>query len=229
MRAMTSQVAIVERANELAEDLCSGPVPVERNTLLSVVADFLSDPKAPTERLERTLTLLASGSGGHLNRSKGFKAQATEVIRVVGQLLRSKDYAPESLRSLLGWTARLLLVRRPAKPGRRGEIGGGRPTPQSFPGPRPTKPLPKPPTRSVPATRPPDVAPVPTGPNWRPRLQGLGWGNITEVAIDLMTTLEGDDKREAAKAIVVKMGGKREFRSRKDKPWVQDLFAAAGE
>lgn len=148
-----SQVEIVQNAQRLAADLQAGPA-VSKNAFLSVVATFLSDPVGDLPRLRRTMELLEQGNGGHLKRGGGFGAQVRVVIREVGRLLKRGEWKPDELKSLFGWTARLLLVRqetrgqtglqqdrkdapthqrpreerkRPAQPGPSlGELGGGK-------------------------------------------------------------------------------------------------------
>ena len=109
---MSEQSAdIVKRAEQLALSLTSGPTPVKRNVLLGITSDFLSDPKPDQGRLRLTVDLIAKGSGGHLKRGGGYGDQiriaAQEIARVLDEGLSDSE-----LKSLLGWTARLLLVRR---------------------------------------------------------------------------------------------------------------------
>ncbi len=106
-----SQVEIVQNAQRLAADLQAGPS-VTKNALLSVVATFMSDPAGDLERLGRTLKLLENGSGGHLKRGGGFGEQVHLVIREVNLLLARNEWQPKELKSLFGWTARLLQVRQ---------------------------------------------------------------------------------------------------------------------
>ena len=106
-----SQVEIVENAGRLATDLQGAGVE-SKSAFLSIVASFLSDPSGDVNRLRRMMTLLKGGSGGHLNRGSGFGDQARAVIREVGSLLDRGEWQPEELKSLFGWTARLLQVRQ---------------------------------------------------------------------------------------------------------------------
>ena len=106
-----SQTQIVERAERLATELGGGSVRVEKNVLLSVVADFLSDPRGDVERLRRTLDLLKQGSGGHLQRTGSYARQVEAVAEGLRHTLDDRDLSPTDLKSLFGWTARLLLVR----------------------------------------------------------------------------------------------------------------------
>jgi hypothetical protein len=106
-----SQVEIVENAERLASNLQAGPQ-VTKNALLSVVATFMSDPAGDLKRLRRTLDLLEKGSGGHLKRGGGYGEQVHLVIQEVGRLLKREEWQPNELKSLFGWTARLLQVRQ---------------------------------------------------------------------------------------------------------------------
>jgi hypothetical protein len=143
-----SQVEIVENAGRLAADLQGSGVE-SKNAFLSVVATFISDPSGDVKRLRRMMTLLKDGSGGHLNRGSGFGDQARAVIREVGSLLDRGEWQPEELKSLFGWTARLLQVKQ--APGRdiredpRGQVSN-RPDPR-----RPSRPL-RPPRGPHPTT-----------------------------------------------------------------------------
>jgi hypothetical protein len=137
------QTEIVQRAERLATELTGGPVRVEKNVLLSVVADFLSDPRADVERLRKTLRLLKEGSGGHLERSGSYAQQVKAVANGLGETLADHDLSPDDLKSLFGWTARLLLVRGvgeerrpvPASTDQRGRAPG----PKTQPRPEPAK------------------------------------------------------------------------------------------
>jgi hypothetical protein len=223
MRASPSQLPYVERAQKLASELKG----VERNVFLSIVADFLTDPRSEPARLRRMLDLLGKGSGNHLERSGSFGAQARAVIRELTSVLADRDLSPAELRIVLGWTARLLLVRSKKSnegpridPGprviHRAPANGMRATkPHRQPSPRPA---------SVPAAPAASVAP-----SWENRIRGIGWGNAGPIVSDLLSTHAGDTRREIAKAILEKMGGRREVRKKKDLPWVQTLLEAAGE
>ena len=108
-----SQVEIVRNAERLALNLQAGPTPVKsKNAFLSVVATFMSDPSGDLPRLRRTLALLKQGNGGHLKRGGGFGDQVRMVIGEVGRLLDGAEWEAAELKSLFGWTARLLLVRQ---------------------------------------------------------------------------------------------------------------------
>jgi hypothetical protein len=110
-----SQIEIVQNAQLLAADLGAPPGEVSKNALLSVVATFISDPTADVVRLRKTLDLLEQGSGGHLKRGGGFGEQVHRVIAEVGRILAEGEWQPDELKSLFGWTARLLQVRREAR------------------------------------------------------------------------------------------------------------------
>lgn len=102
---------IVTRAEQLALSLTSGPAPVKRNVLLGLTSDFLTDPRPDRERLLRTVRLIAKGSGGHIKRGGGYGEQVRTAAVELAQVL-NEDLSDQDLKSLLGWTARLLLVRR---------------------------------------------------------------------------------------------------------------------
>lgn len=134
------QTEIVKRAERLATELAGGSVRVEKNVLLSVVADFLSDPRADVERLRRTLRLLKEGSGGHLERGGSYAQQVRAVADGLRETLSDTDLSPTDLKSLFGWTARLLLVRGESVRGEREEPSsrqGSAPNPR----PRPQEPV----------------------------------------------------------------------------------------
>jgi hypothetical protein len=150
-----SQVEIVKNADRLAANLQAGPA-VTKNALLSVVATFLSDPSGDVARLRRTMTLLEKGSGGHLKRGGGFGDQVRLVIREVGRVLDREEWQPEELKSLFGWTARLLQVRQaPRTPGGR-EPQGQRPNRGA---PHPGRP-PRPPRDPRPSEKQPPPQPT---------------------------------------------------------------------
>lgn len=107
-----SQVEIVQNAQRLAANLQAGATPVKsKNAFLSVVATFMSDPSGDLSQLRQMLSLLERGSGGHLKRGGGFGDQVRMVIGEVGRLLDQGEWESADLRSLFGWTARLLQVR----------------------------------------------------------------------------------------------------------------------
>jgi hypothetical protein len=124
------QTEILQRAERLASTLAGGQTRVERNVLLAVVADFMTDREPDREKLRRTLDLLAKGSGGHLERGGSYAAQIQTVAAELLALLAAETLETEDYRSLFGWTARLLLVRglEPPSNGKtppRGAAGGG--------------------------------------------------------------------------------------------------------
>jgi len=226
MRASQSQLPFVERAQKLAGELKG----VERNVFLSIVADFLTDPRSEPARLSKMLDLLGKGSGNHLKRSGSFGEQARAVIRELPAILADKDLSPAELRIVLGWTARLLLVRSGKSKGDNegSQIKTGSPVSHRAPAneQRPTKPSPRPSPRPAPI---PAVSVVPEQPKWETRIRGIGWGNAADIVADLLSKHQGDTRREIAKTIIERMGGRREVRRRRDLPWVQTLLEAAGE
>jgi len=134
-----SQVEIVNNASLLATDLQGAEVE-SKSAFLSIVGSFMSDPTGDIKRLRHMMTLLDKGSGGHLDRGAGFGEQARAVIREVGRLLDRGEWQPDELKSVFGWTARLLQVRLP--PRRKGppEPSGGQ-APHHQGKRQPTKPL----------------------------------------------------------------------------------------
>jgi hypothetical protein len=111
-----TQTQILLKADRLATDLAGGAVRVEKNVLLSMVAEFMSDPQGDVERLRQTLKLLKAGSGGHLKRTANYAQQVETVVDGLEETLADGDLTPGDLKSLLGWTARLLLVQADAAP-----------------------------------------------------------------------------------------------------------------
>jgi hypothetical protein len=218
MRASQSQLPYVNRAVELASRLKG----VERNVFLSIVADFLTDPRSKPASLVRLLELLGKGSGNQLKRSGTFGDQALVVVQYLPAILKDRDLSAPELRSVLGWTSRLLKVRS----GKNGEGDGPQPRRPANQM-RPTKPL-RPVSRSAPPPAP-AVSSTSAPPSWKARIQGLGWGNAGPIVSELLSELKGDTRREAANAIIEKMGGKREFKAKREKPWVKELFEATGE
>lgn len=107
---------ILHRAERLASSLAGGHIRVERNTLLAVVADFMTDPKPDLGKLRRTLDFLAGGSGGHLKRGGSYAAQIKALAAELLTLLDAETLETEDYRSLFGWAARLLLVRDLGEP-----------------------------------------------------------------------------------------------------------------
>ncbi len=107
----TSQIELVDRARGLADRLAAARPPVKANTLRTLVADFMSSPAPDRSGLLKMLRLLKQGSGGHLERSGNFPDQAQAAIEVLDPFLEESTLEPRELKTLLGWTARLLLVR----------------------------------------------------------------------------------------------------------------------
>jgi hypothetical protein len=112
-----TQTEILKKAEQLASTLAGGTTKVGKNVLLSIVADFMSSPHPDRERLRRTLQLLQEGNGGHTKRGGGYGDQIRAAVREVAKELGA-DTSDEELKSLFGWTARLLLVRREGSPAR---------------------------------------------------------------------------------------------------------------
>lgn len=102
---------IVKKAELFALSLTSGPTPVGRGALLAITSEFLSSPQPDRDRLKRIVELIGKGSGGHLLRGGGYGEQVRTAVAELAHLL-SEDLSDRDLQSLLGWTARLLLVRR---------------------------------------------------------------------------------------------------------------------
>src|SRR5215210_2139013 len=107
-----STAKLVKRAEQLALALTAGPVVVGKNVLLSLTAEFLSAPRPDRKRLRSTVDLVAKGSGGHLKRAGGYGEQVKAAAIEIAGVLEDADLTDSDLKSLLGWTARLLLVRR---------------------------------------------------------------------------------------------------------------------
>lgn len=139
-----SPADIVEKAERLASSLTAGPVVVGKNVLLGLTADFLSEPRPDRGRLRTTIKLISEGNGGHLKRGGGYGDQVRTAAIELRRVLEEKDWSDLELKSLLGWTARLLLVRRtPGEP-----PGGGKSRAVSAPAreeppPEPPKPVQK--------------------------------------------------------------------------------------
>lgn len=106
-----SQIEVLNRARDLAAELTARSTPVKAGTLRSIVADFMSAPEPDPAKLRRTLRLLKEGSGGHLARSGNFPDQVLVAIAVLDGVLEGDDLTPQELKTLFGWTARLLMIR----------------------------------------------------------------------------------------------------------------------
>jgi hypothetical protein len=112
-----TQTEILKRAEQLAGALTGGPIRVERNVLLAVVADFMSDRQPDLKKLRRTLEFLGEGSGGQLKRGGAYANQIRIVAAELGKFLDSESLQQADCKSIFGWTARLMLVRGlPAAP-----------------------------------------------------------------------------------------------------------------
>jgi hypothetical protein len=105
------QIEILNRAQQLASSLASGSVVVQRNVFLSLVADFMGEPEPDINRLQRMLNLIQQGSGGHLKRGGGYGQQLRAATEELARLLSERDFSPVELKSVFGWTGRLLLIR----------------------------------------------------------------------------------------------------------------------
>lgn len=139
-----STAKIVEKAEQLALSLTAGPVVVGKNVLLGLTADFLSEPRPDRERLRKTIKLISEGNGGHLKRGGGYGDQVRTAVTELARVLEEDDLSDLELKSLLGWTARLLLVRR--APGEPQTVGKARPVsgpPREEPPPEQPKPVQK--------------------------------------------------------------------------------------
>lgn len=106
------QTEILKKAENMAFNLAGGPTKVAKNVLLAIVADFMSSPHPDRERLRRTLQLLQEGSGGHIKRGgSSYGEQVRAAVLEVERALR-EGLDDGELKSLFGWTARLLQIRR---------------------------------------------------------------------------------------------------------------------
>jgi hypothetical protein len=121
-------VEIMKRADQLSLALISGPHPVTRNVLLAMASDFLSSPRPDRDRLRRIVKRVGEGSGGHVLRGGGYGEQIRAAAGELATLIE-EDWSDQDLKTLLGWTARLLLVRREDRP-RQQTPPQGRPTRQ---------------------------------------------------------------------------------------------------
>ncbi|HEX3532155.1 MAG TPA: hypothetical protein VH988_34275 [Thermoanaerobaculia bacterium] len=110
-----SQLAIVRQAERLAANLDGGSVKVGKNVLLALVADFVSTPHPDRDQLRRLLQLVQAGSGGHASRGGGYGDQLRLAAQVVAGVL-DDDFSDQDLKSLFGWTARLLRNRQDETP-----------------------------------------------------------------------------------------------------------------
>jgi hypothetical protein len=144
------QKAILGHAERLASALGGGATRVERNTLLALVGDFMAERIPEPERLLKTLRLVRAGNGGHLKRGGSYAQQIMAATGEIERFLAAAGTAlePNDLKSVFGWTARLLLVRGglPAAARQSGARAEGRPVPRHEPArPRPARPAAAPP------------------------------------------------------------------------------------
>jgi hypothetical protein len=140
-----TQPQILERAERLASNLVGGSTKVGKNVLLSIVADFMSARDPDRDHLRTMLRLIQDGSGGHIKRGDGYGDQVRLAVREISETLQ-EEFTDEELKSIFGWTARLLLVRREHFPRKtevkpRGEARGPRPTSHPSQGPERIGPL----------------------------------------------------------------------------------------
>lgn len=141
--ARDSQLEVLRRAQALAEKLTATPeTAVKRSAFLSLVADFMARPEAEPARLRELLRLLVEKrSGGHLLRGKTYAPQIQHAAESLAAEIDRGDFSAQELRSLFGWTARLLEVRHSGKrPLQENESSGGK-TPV---GPKPNQKRPEP-------------------------------------------------------------------------------------
>ncbi len=182
-----SQVEIVQNAERLALNLQAGPTPVKsKNAFLAVVATFMSDPSGDLPRLRRTLDLLEKGSGGHLKRGGGFGDQVRVVIREVGRLLDGDEWEAAELKSLFGWTARLLLIRQDRRTEKGSESRAPRPDRQDT---RQGRPPQHPRDRRPPLPGREEKRPAPPPPQ---KLGAMSGKNLASLA-ELKKKLSGPD------------------------------------
>lgn len=119
-------IEILKKAEHLASRLNSGPAPVKKNVLLGLVSDFMNEPEPDVRRLRRLLEMIEQGSGGHIRRGAGYGEQLRSAVREIRRVLDEGGLDGKDFKSLFGWTARLLLVRREnARPGPREHPSGG--------------------------------------------------------------------------------------------------------
>lgn len=112
---------LATRAAHLADRLRSARPPVERNTLLTLIADFVADPRTDLATLRRLLRQVAAGEGGHLRVGESYAAQVRATSAILEEELAAADLDAQQYRQLLGWTARLLQTRSQAPAQQRGQ------------------------------------------------------------------------------------------------------------
>lgn len=111
-RPASSQREMVRQAELLAGRLTERPeAAVGRNVFHALVAEFRAAPDL--ERFRRLVALVGKGSGRHKQRTHGYGDQLVLACEVLSAFVAKTRLAPVELKSVFGWTARML----PAKGG----------------------------------------------------------------------------------------------------------------
>lgn len=106
-RPQSSQREMVRQAELLAGRLTEQPeVAVSRNVFHALVADFRAAPDL--DRFRRLITLAGKGNGGHKDRSNGYGEQLVQACKILSSFVGKTHLAPVELKSVFGWTARML-------------------------------------------------------------------------------------------------------------------------
>ncbi|HYU30773.1 MAG TPA: hypothetical protein VEW48_01300 [Thermoanaerobaculia bacterium] len=129
----------------------------------------MSEPEPDVHRLRQLLDLIEQGSGGHIRRGAGYGDQLRAAISELRTVLNEEELEGQDYKSLFGWTARLLLVRRES----------ARPEPQDH--------------RSDPRERPQSQTPRRPGPRQREERRPApspGSGKLSAVGTKSLSTLE---------------------------------------
>jgi CRISPR-associated protein Cmr6 len=63
--------------------------------------------------------------------------------------------------------------------------------------------------------------------NWKPMIQGLGFGNAGDAVPKVLKLLRGADRQEAA-GVILGLLGRKEVKKRQEKDWARQLLEAAG-
>lgn len=74
-----------------------------------------------------------------------------------------------------------------------------------------------------------EVKKPPVKVNWEPLAQSLGAGNADRVVPQVLHMVDGEERLRAAKAMMLRLGGRKGLKTHKDKEWAQQLITAAGE